>query len=240
MTDLELINKMRSELTNCQIGLHNVSSEKFQNIITFLPEHRDVFRFTSAEVTDEAIAKQILISGLRVLDKPFGLRSTVTFLKKLTDTSLEYNYNATDNITTNVIVAIPKYIPYEGEEYYIGDLRSYQNIGNMLLFNPVLLPEFIYGYYTRRVASNISNGHITFDYDGHLTFNENQIHFTKQTLLEQKETIKKLIELRKHSLKYMRLANNTQLLPLIFTPSYARTAIMETRKQKQELLLKKA
>lgn len=246
MTNEELLNLIKKDLGDISdycLGLHNICMYKYKYFAT-TKGYTDL-KLDKDDITEEDIARRILSAGLKVIKTYLGLTSTVmSFDHPLDPDIFNYVYNGNPLVnshsTCNVIVARPNYISFQESKFFLGDLTQYDSVGNAVLFNRTLHPSFIYGYYTKAIKEepkSIYSHKITFSNTLSLHRNPNF-----WSLLSEEEKEKKLTQIfreNKNVLKAIKLANNDSHLGLIFVPSKERKSIIETRKQRKELTLKK-
>lgn len=151
MSNKELYLKILDELGDKYIvGLHNstINAYKFQR------NFNKVYDIGVDCINEEMIVSNILRTGLCIPNRVVGLKSTVTFLDKITVDSFNYSYYQYigDNKCYVLIIAIPKYVDIDDKRYNIQDMLEYKDIVNYSLFNVLLPREFIYGYYIKNVS----------------------------------------------------------------------------------------
>lgn len=240
MKKRDLLLKMKEELSNYQIGLHNIGLKKYISMLGEWNPNKELYKLTGTKVSEQAIAEHIIQTGLHVVERCIGLTSTVKFLEELNNKSLDYTYNqyAVGKVW-NVIIGIPKSINYQGTNYYLGDLKYCVNFGNMMFLNPNVSPIFIYGYYKINIdkfletdfeASNIMDNVI---YSEDVEFYPNPNFYGLLTEAEKEQSLQQIFKNNQRLIKILRLANNDSKLGMIFTTSYERFVIRETRKQKR-------
>lgn len=238
MTNQELLKKIKQEITNYQIGLHNISRWKHKRMTNYFPAHiAKKYHINTTYLTEETIAIQIIKTGLYIADPPHGLTSTVTFLTNPEAASFNYNYNGSKSYTWNILIAIPQFLTYKDQTYFIGNLTKPINLANMLLFNPTLPPEFIYGYYCKKIMNfDITPlGCTTYEFSEELELHENTSFWGKLSLKDQEEILTTLFQERMHTMEALELANNDEPLNSIFNTSLITDAIVETRIQRKRL-----
>lgn len=240
MKKRDLLLKMKEELSNYQIGLHNIGLKKYISMLGEWNPNKDLYKLTGAKISEQAVAEHIIQTGLHVVERCIGLTSTVKFIEELNDKSLDYTYNQYSvGKVWNVIVAIPESINYQGNNYYLGDLRYCVNFGNMMFLNPNVAPIFIYGYYQINIekfletdfdAFNIMNNVI---YSEDIEFYPNPNFYGILTDEEKEKALQQIFQNNKRLIKVLKLANSDSRLGTLFTSSYERFIIGETRKQKR-------
>lgn len=241
MTNKELLLQMKEELSSYQIGLHNISLQKYQSLIRFYHERAPEFMFdTLEEIREPVIARQIMQEGLKVLDVAMGLRSTVSFLSPLEESSFDYNYNGCIENVCNVVVAVPSYLYYQGKDYFVGDLRNYVNVGNTYLFNGRLLPVFVYGYYIKEILSTSldENGFSVYSFSDQLEFFENPLFWSKLTEEERQDTLERLFREKKKAFRLLQIANSGNRLEQLLCSSTSKNVIRQTKEQEKRLSLR--
>lgn len=238
MKNRELYMQMKRDLDGYQLGLHNIGIDKYKSLINHHNGIGEDFKFTGAIVTEKSIANNIIKTGLRIVERPVGLRSTVMPLKELNDESFNYTYNMLEEgMVWNIIVAIPRFIKYNGTKYYIGNIDEWVNICNMLMFNPLIFREFIYGYYTKEILEKKSSevGSISHVFSDELELFLNPNFFENYDSNGKNLILKRIFEENRRLLDNIKLANNNSILGLIFRTSFERFVINKTREQSKRL-----
>lgn len=249
MEKKELILKMKEELQNYQIGLHNIRVDNYNTWVERgIPEDKkEIVELSGAVVSEKAIAENILTKGFCVMN-PLGLRATTTPLKELDDTALDYDYygGRRENQNWNVIVAVPRFLRYEGTDYFLGDYNYVLTVANYYLFKPLLFSEFVYGYYV--IDSVKDSEKLT-----RSTFSQEVDFFPNPNFIEKLDDDKKELFLNElwvkkdKLLEYLELVHSNSCLLLKMRPSNIfdrgaiiraknmRAVISETRKQRKRL-----
>lgn len=238
MKNRELCMQMKRDLDGYQFGLHNIGIDKYKSLFNHHNGIGESLKFTGSMVTERSIADNIIKKGLRIVERPVGLRSTVMPIKELNDESFNYTYNMwEEGLVWNIIVAIPRFIKYDGTEYYIGDIDEWVNISNMLMFNPVIFSEFIYGYYTKKILEKKHSevGSISHIFSDDLELFLNPYFFENFNSNDKNLILKRIFEENRRLLDNIKLANNTSVLGLIFRTSFERFVISKTREQVKRL-----
>lgn len=259
MEKSELISKMKEELKNYQIGLHNVSINRYYNFVANGGKRGKQIELTGALVSEKAIAKNILTMGLYVADKSHGMLSTVLPTKNVCSDFFDFggwcffNFyeNWTENTIWNVIVAIPYVINYDGK-YFIGNITNYTlsstsnefniaryNIANNYLFNSVIPREFIYGFYGRKIERDNQGKPFFSDVSEDIAFFENPCFFEKLDKEKQHEVVRRLLKNKKRVLANLKLANDYNNFDMPFRTSRERDIINATKRQRMDLCYKK-
>lgn len=243
MNKRELLVKMKAELSNYQIGLHNIGLDKYKAMLGEWNKSRNLYELTGSDICEKYVAEHIMQTGLYVTERAVGLKSTVKFLDNLSDDSLDYTYNKyTLGKVFNVIIGVPKVLYYEGDSYSLGDLGYYANVGNMLFLNPNVFPQFIYGYYERDIVEileeDVGQGRKIISkilYSPDLEFYQNPEFYGLLTENMQEDFLSRVFENDGRLLRILKLANNNSVFGLLFCSSFERFVVRETRKQVKSL-----
>ncbi len=243
MKNIELYKQMKSELDGYQFGLHNISVSKYKSAINLTIGIRDNLDFTGAEISEKSIADNIVRTGLNIVDRAMGLRSTVMPVKEFNEDSFDYTYNDWEEGTIwNVIVAIPRFIKYQGKEYFIGDINEWISICNMLMFKSNIAREFIYGYYSKEITEKhlepIGKGSNSFNishtFSDELEFSSNPYFFEYLNNSDRSLVLRRMFDNDRRLLRNLKLANNSKL-GMAFRTSYEKFVIKNTREQVKRL-----
>lgn len=238
MKNRDLYRQIKRELEGYQFGLHNIGIDKYNSLIKCRNGIGDSFKFTGAIISEKSIADNIVKTGLRIVERPVGLRSTVMPIEKFSDESFNYTYNMDEEgLVWNIIVAIPSFIKYKGSEYFIGDIGEWVNICNMLMFNPIIYKEFIYGYYTKEILKRKRNeaGVISHVFSDELEFFLNPNFFGNLDECNKELVLSRIFGENRRLLDSLKLANNDKILGLLFRTSFERFVISRTREQVKRL-----
>lgn len=237
MEKKELLHKMREELSGYQTGFHNISKQKYLDILKLCEDIKELFLFDK-EVNEKNIAEHIMKTGLNVAKDYRGLSSTVWFFSSLEDNSLDYTYNHNELGTVwNAIASIPNPLPYKNKKYFLGNLQEAINVGNLMLFNQTLPKEFIYGYYGIKIVGKKVEGSLIdrdFIYDDVLEFYNNPEFFGYLSRKEQEFVLEKLFTDKKRELNNLKAANNNSKLSILLQTSSEKFIIQETREQAKQ------
>lgn len=229
---------MKRDLDGYQIGLHNIGLGKYKGLFNLRADVKEDIWLTGGDISEKWIAESIIKYGLKVIDRPFGARSTVMPIENLSDESLNYTYNMEDiGLVWNIIVAIPYYISYKGNEYFIGYINDWISFCNMLMFNPVIYKEFIYGYYTKEIIGKEvdERGLSTLSFSDDLDFVVNPSFFGSSDDNLKDLILSGIFDNDKRLLESLKLVNNREVLRLLFRTSFERFIIRNGRKQVKTL-----
>lgn len=232
MTNQELYEKMRKELPHYQIGFHQISLQKYQEVM-----HRDSpiramdFKIDGENVDEKAIANRIMQKGLQIWDRRLGLSTTTSFSREFLPSELNYKYYLKSGYVYNMIFAIPYFLTYENKDYFIGNLSmSSLNIGSRFIFNESIPSEFVYGYYGKETPFGLSSTCQQFLED--LDFYPNDRFWETLTVEEQKKVLQRIFADQKKD-RVLRLANNHSQFSLLRQDEFTRFIVRQTRKQKK-------
>lgn len=245
MKNIDLFLKMKKDLDGYQIGFHNIGLKKYQRLISGDYKYKDLFEITGADVSEKAIAERILNSGLKVVERCRGLRSTVMPVNDFNEESLNYTYNLYGVGTTyNIIVAIPYIFYYNGEKYFVGDINDWASFCNIFMFPSGITKEFIYGYYTKEIVDSIeervgNNVWHELIYDDELEFVDNHNFYGKMSQEDQALFLREIFKGRRRLLSNLKLANSDKKWPLLFRTPYERMVIKNTREDAKRLIYEK-
>lgn len=231
MTNEELFLKIQKEIPHYQIGFHQISLQKYREVM-----HRDSpiramdFKVDGENVDERAIANRIMQKGLQIWDRRLGLSTTTYFPKDFLPEKLNYKYYLRSGYVYDIIFAIPYFFTYEKRDYFIGNLSMSLNVGSRFIFNESIPSEFVYGYYRKETPFGLSPYDQQFSND--LDFHSNNRFWEALTLAEQQQVLQKIFANQKKN-RVLRLANNHSQLSLLKQDELTRFLIRETRKQKK-------
>lgn len=234
MKKKELILKMQTELPNYQFGLHNISLRRYLKTVKSGNKRDKKIELTDSFVSEKSIAERILGTGLHVVEKSLGFRSTVIPIINDNDECLDYSgWRTSKGICTNVIIAIPYTINYDGNEYFLGDLLASTNMANDYIFNECVDKEFIFGYY------NIEFEEYPRSFSDDIEFIKNPNFFENLDKESQNQVLKRLLTAKRNILGDLKLVIDYNKFKMFFKSYYERTIIDLTRKQGIKLFEKK-
>lgn len=193
MTNAQFLDFLKEQLgDNYQIGLHNVVLNRYNKVIKAKSNEdgvdinscKEKYFIKKEKITHLDIINHILEKGLNVPEK--SLIHTVMFLRYHPGYFLDinnirphqFNYLFQPEKTEfiyNMLIAIPRYVTINDNEYYLGDMEL-QTIGPNVIFKNKLPKEYIYGYYIKEYPMN-----------DNLEFHLNKEHFSMQTQEEQEK-----------------------------------------------------
>lgn len=248
MKKSDLISKMKEELQNYQIGLHNISIDRYNILMQNCKRSYKKIELTGAVVSEKAIAENILVNGLQIIDKSRGMLSTVLPIRNVfSDCFLDYMglsaffKKGLRESYWNIIIAIPYFINYDGFEYFVGDLSEYFvgdltgrfNIANNYLFNSVVSKEFIYGYYEIKMERDNRDFYNPCNDD--IKFYENPCFYEKLDKENQQAVLRRFLKNRRRLLANLKLANDYNEFKMLFRTPRERDIINATRGQRKRL-----
>ncbi len=231
MTNQELYEKMRQELPHYQIGFHQISLQKYQEVVSIHNIRALDFKINGENVDERVIAERILQKGFQIWDTQMGLSSTTYFPTSFLPEKLNYKYYSRDNQVCNIIFAVPYFVTYEKKDYFLGNLCLSLDVGSKIIFNDNIPPEFVYGYYEKQTPV-IYNPLREFHFSEDLVFYKNDKFWENLSTEEQSQVLKKIFA-EKRKDRALRLVNNHSQLGLLSCDKITRIAIKQSRKQKK-------
>lgn len=231
MTNQELYEKMKEELPRYQIGFHQISLQKYQEVISSNCVRSLAFRIDGEPVDEKVIANHILQKGFQIWDTKRGLCSTTYFPSHFKAEKLNYKYYSMEQQVCNIIFAVPYFVTYEQKDYFLGNLSLMLDAGSTIIFNDSIPPEFIYGYYEKKTPV-VYNPLRIFQFSEDLSFFGNENFWKNLSYEAQKQVLEKIFD-EKRKNRALRLINNNRQLELLNCDSLTRFAIRQSRKQKR-------
>ncbi len=234
MTNEKLFEKIRQEIPHYQIGFHQISLYKYHEVINRDDSRVVEFKIDDEAITTDRIAQQIFNNGFRIWDRLVGLSSTSYFPERLSPDSFNYQYYRKERNTQicNLLLAVPYFLNDGKRKFFIGDLSISINVGQRLLFNDGIPPEFVYGYYVKDCTWDSSTFSNCF-FSNELEFHENNHFWIHLNPEKQQELVRELFAKKREAYKSLRLANNHSQLQLLSYDRIGRFIIRETREQKK-------
>lgn len=244
MTDSEFLEKIKNEIPGYQIGFHNICEYKYKYMADKNPSR---YLLETEDITGENIADHILTTGLNIPSHDSrGLCSTVAFCIPLTQLDINWNWNPYNEFTEknwNIVVGLPYFLEVGERKYFIGDFQHcyeeafFNSVVNNILFGERINPEFIYGYYGKRILEtpNASNN-FCIQLADELEFRENPIFWKNLSKKGQSNVIQEILYSNKEVYAALQLANNDNEVELLSLSPENREIIRRTRIQRQNYL----
>lgn len=229
MLNEELYEQIKREIPQYQIGFHQISLQKYQDVVNCESVRALEFKIDGENVDEKMIANRIMQKGLQIWDTRRGLCSTSSFHREFKADRLNYKYYSLSQHVCNIIFAVPYFITYEGKSYFLGNLSFPSSIGSNIIFNESIPPEFVYGYYEKESSIGIYPNQY---FSENLDFHANDGFWKNLTLEEQKQVLQKIFSNQQKS-RALRLANNHRQIELLSCDNLTRFIIKQTRRQKK-------
>ncbi len=232
MLNQELYEKIKREIPQYQIGIHQISLQKYQDVVSCGSIRALDFKIDGESVDEQTIAERILQNGFQIWDTRRGLCSTSSFHNDFEASRLNYKYYSLSQQVWNIIFAIPYFITYEGKSYFLGNLSFPSSVGSSIIFDDSVPSEFIYGYYEKETPVTYEPFR-QFYFSDKLQFYQNNRFWINLNSQEQGQVLKKLFS-EKRKNRALRLANNHRQIELLSYDHLTRFIIKQTRKQKKD------